>query len=125
MGLVFVRIGEVINENVTDIIHFLHGLFYDIEEVKNYIDFSENEEFRKELGSMAITGEHLITFGRHLEQEKTKEAEKKVKEAKQEAEKVKQEAENKIKEAENKTKEAENRAEALERELEELRKRLG
>lgn len=46
---VLIRIGEWITEDVTDIIHFLHGIFYNTNEVDSYIDFSKNEQFRKEL----------------------------------------------------------------------------
>lgn len=71
MGLVLIRIGEWITEDVTDIIHFLHGIFYNTNEVDSYIDFSKNEQFRKELGNMAITGEHLIEYGEHRQMKKT------------------------------------------------------
>ncbi|MDD2978569.1 MAG: hypothetical protein PHN80_01215 [Hespellia sp.] len=77
MELAIIRIGEKISEDVTDIIHFLHGVFYAIDEVADYIDFSQNEEFRKELESMGLTGEHLIEYGRHqVEEETQKEIEK-------------------------------------------------
>ncbi|MDY5845569.1 MAG: hypothetical protein SPJ92_03335 [Bariatricus sp.] len=64
MGLILIRLGPKITEGVIDIIRFLHGLFYDMEELKNYIDFSQNEEFKRELMNMAITGDHLIELGR-------------------------------------------------------------
>ena len=70
MGLIIVRISEKITENVTEIIDFLHGIFYDIEEVGKYIDFSQNEKLRKELKGMSLTGEHLIEYGRNQERER-------------------------------------------------------
>ena len=75
MGLILIRLGPKITEGVIDIIRFLHGLFYDMEELKNYIDFSQNEEFKRELMNMAITGDHLIELGREQERARTEKAE--------------------------------------------------
>ncbi|MDD3404357.1 MAG: hypothetical protein PHQ72_13565 [Hespellia sp.] len=113
MGLVIIRIGEVINKNIVDIVRFLHGIFYDVTEVDNYIDFSDNEEFRKEMGSLAITGEHLIEYGQHIEQENTRKE-------KERADKEKERA-NKEKERADKEKE---RADVTERENAALRQRI-
>ena len=86
MGLILIRLGANVTEDMTDIIRFLYGIFYDIDELKPYIDFSQNEEFRKELKNMAITGEHLIELGREMELEKTAIAERERDEANQKLE---------------------------------------
>lgn len=65
MDLVIIRIGEYIPEKVSEIVRFLHGIFYDIEEVKDYIDFEENEKLRKEIEKMSLNGEYLVEFGMH------------------------------------------------------------
>ncbi|MDD3217749.1 MAG: hypothetical protein PHC41_04210 [Lachnospiraceae bacterium] len=81
MGLVIIRIGERLGGDVTDIIQFLHGIFYDVDEVGKYIDFSKNQKFREEMERMALTGEHWIEYGEHRQMEKTKEAEQRAEEA--------------------------------------------
>ncbi|MDD3402416.1 MAG: hypothetical protein PHQ72_03535 [Hespellia sp.] len=106
MGLVIIRIGEAVDKNIIDIIRFLHGIFYDVTEVDDYIDFSDNEEFRKEMGSLAITGEHLIEYGQHIEQENTRKEKERAEKAEARAEK------------------AEHELEILYRRIEELEKRI-
>ena len=124
MGLVIIRIGEQITEGVADIVHFLHGIFYDVEEVEEYIDFSKNEQIRREMGSMSITGEHLIEYGEHRQMEKT-EAERKRAET---AERRVQELESRVQESERKVQESERKvqetAERLTAELKELKAKL-
>ena len=71
---ILIRLGPKITEGGIDIIRFLHGLFYDMEELKDYIDFSQNEEFKRELMNMAITGDHLIELGREQERALTEKA---------------------------------------------------
>ncbi len=71
MDMVIIRLGESVQDNVAEILKFLHGIFYNIEEVREYIDFSKNEALREEIKQMSINGEHLIEYGMQLEREKT------------------------------------------------------
>ena len=118
MGLVVIRIGEKTMKGVAEIIRFLHALFFNTEEIEDYIDFSQNEQFRKELTNMGITGEHLIQLGEHRQLEKVKEAEKQMAEAKKEAAEAKKEAA----EAKREVAEAYKRIEELEKRMNEMRK---
>ena len=118
MGLVVIRIGERTMKGVAEIIRFLHALFFNTEEIEDYIDFSQNEQFRKELTNMGITGEHLIQLGEHRQLEKVKEAEKQMAEAKKEAAEAKKEAA----EAKREVAEAYKRIEELEKRMNEMRK---
>lgn len=98
MGLVVIRIGEKTMKGVAEIIRFLHALFFNTEEIEDYIDFSQNEQFRKELTNMGITGEHLIQLGEHRQLEKVKEMQKQLEESNKQLE----ESNKKIEELERK-----------------------
>lgn len=77
MELVIIRIGDRTVEGVAEIIKFLHAVFYGENEIEEYIDFSKNEQFRKELKNMGIMGDHLIHLGEERQLERVKEAEEK------------------------------------------------
>ena len=131
MELVVIRIGEEITSGVEDIIHFLHGIFYEPSEVEEYIDFSKNEEFRKELAAMAITGEHLIQYGKGKEHAKTlaalkraEKAERKLKEIEQKAEQEKQQAQKEKQRAEEARLAEQQKNKELEAKIRELESRL-
>ena len=108
---ILIRLGPKITEGVIDIIRFLHGLFYDMEELKNYIDFSQNEEFKRELMNMAITGDHLIELGREQgrEQERAR------------TEKAEAERDKAIKELDATTKERDSLNEQLQQALQKIK----
>ncbi|MGN0406248.1 MAG: coiled-coil domain-containing protein [Bariatricus sp.] len=117
MGLILIRLGPHMTGDMTDIVKFLYGLFYDIKELAHYIDFSQNEIFRKELKNMALTGDHLIEFGQLKERER---AEKEMNKMKQELEEKKQEIHGKNQEIREKEQEIHEK----EQELIEVQKQL-
>lgn len=85
MGLVIIRIGNHVNRNAAEIIKFLHALFYVTPDLDEYVDFTQNTAYRKELEKMSITGEHLIQYGQEMEREKAE------KELREERKKLEQE----------------------------------
>lgn len=113
MGLVIIRIGEKLGPDVSDIIHFLHGIFYDVSEVEEYIDFSKNQKFREEMENMALTGEHLIEYGEHRQKEKTEAARKRAEAEKERAD----EAERKLQDEQEKVEKLEERLRKLEEQI--------
>ncbi|MDD3417452.1 MAG: hypothetical protein PHY47_26255 [Lachnospiraceae bacterium] len=77
MDLIIIRLGDLTSENDVDIIRFLHGIFYSVpEELTEYIDFSKNEEFRREVKELGLTGEHLLGNTRREYEKKIKEKDK-------------------------------------------------
>ena len=79
-----IRIGVEMESDTSEIIRFLHGLFYNHkDEVEEFIDFSENEKLRKDVESMGLAQgivKGAIEYGRSLEQEKMEQAERKIQE---------------------------------------------
>ena len=111
LGMIIIRVGKELSGREEKIIHFLHGLFYDIEEVKEYIDFSQNKRLREEMSDMSLTGDHLVELG--IEQG----IEKGIEQG------IKQERQNTII-AEKRAQEAEEEKQKLEQEVALLKKQL-
>ncbi|MDD3417453.1 MAG: hypothetical protein PHY47_26260 [Lachnospiraceae bacterium] len=124
MDLIIIRLGDLTSEKDVDIIRFLHGIFYSVpEELTKYIDFSKNEEFRREVKELGLTGEHLLGNTRREYEKKIKEKDMALEEKDMELEKKDMALEEKDKALEEKDKDMQKQKKIL-RTLQEENKRL-
>ena len=68
MTMIVIRLGHSDINKGTELIHFLNSIFFPQEEgafetISNYIDFSENEELRREVSSMTGVGQSVYNEG--------------------------------------------------------------
>ena len=126
--LIIIRLGAWLAKDNTDIIKFLHGIFFnEPKELEAYIDFSKNETFRKEVEELGLTGEHLIERARLEFEETEKKYLKELWENKKELQENKkelQEKDEKLQEKDEKLQEKDEKLQEKEEEIAKLRAQL-